>query len=369
MKKTIIICLFLLSVLGISSNMVLFHGMGGTGSSMLWYKDMLGINNYTYITPTYNCKNSIEQEAINMDKTDFFNQSIFIGYSQGGLIARSIMNQTTAPSVKTFITIGTPNNGAGICNINNEISYILSEAAIVVTPILVDCQPEKPLFVNFVSSKIGEISLPLRDFFNYIKTFTDIQINLDQSLLGFFPSIANAMIPTRGMQDMSNSSAYINQLRTQKMPTYNSDGEKIVYGSIYGNKKGMFNIINKCLGNPAGAIFEITANVVALYYTGMGCWYTVSGGWWNILRKLAGLSYMVSGAVLFSPCQQILYDNLLICSSESDGVVSSDSAEIKSTYVQSEGFVLPKKLVDGADHIDLNSERIITAVKYILEVE
>ena len=101
----------------------------------------------------------------------------------------------------------------------------------------------------------------------------------------------------------------------------------------------------------------------------MGCWYTVSGGWWNILRKLAGLSYMVSGAVLFSPCQQILYDNLLICSSESDGVVSSDSAEIKSTYVQSEGFVLPKKLVDGADHIDLNSERIITAVKYILEVE
>ncbi len=176
MKKTIIICLFLLSVLGISSNMVLFHGMGGTGSSMLWYKDMLGINNYTYITPTYNCKNSIEQEAINMDKTDFFNQSIFIGYSQGGLIARSIMNQTTTPSVKTFITIG----------------------------------------------------------------------------------------------------------------------------------------------------IEITANVAALY------------------------------------------DTLLIGSSESDGVVSSHSAELKSTYVQSEGFVLPKKLVDGADHIDLNSEKIKTAVKYIL---
>jgi hypothetical protein len=168
------------------------------------------------------------------------------------------------------------------------------------------------------------------------------------------------------MQDMSNSSAYINQLRTQKMPAYNSDGERIVYGSIYGNKKGMFNIINKCVGNSAGTIVEITANVAALYYTGMGCWYTVSGGWWNILRKLTGLSYMVSGAVLFSPCQQILYDTLLIGSSESDGVVSSHSAELKSTYVQSEGFVLPKKLVDGADHIDLNSEKIKTAVKYIL---
>jgi len=131
MKKIIvglIFCIGLFSTGHAQSNEITFvPGLGETGSVWSGMTDNLHQDSYSFYNNSinYNGYNSISSSAGN---AYIPNGDVVITHSEGGLLARKYLQESSSHSYKALITVGAPNAGAPIVNpvLNGTASNVIA---------------------------------------------------------------------------------------------------------------------------------------------------------------------------------------------------------------------------------------------------
>lgn len=188
-----------------------------------------------YLTPAngtclqYDAGTTQGIEDIAASLTQVINEdAILVGHSAGGLIARSILKQNN--HVKGIITVGTPNNGAGIINSMNDGSY--------------------QLLIDNINSHIDKVLIDANNVVRYLSysilTFLIRDLNellLRSGIILYLPMLKdvivtklseeldkwnNSLLQQKLVTDMAPNSQYITNINNYKtsVPVY----------SVYGNE-------------------------------------------------------------------------------------------------------------------------------------
>lgn len=230
MKKTFIIYYLLISLVSFSTNKYIWlHGLEGEKGPYTWdiyQQELTGINGYIYKYPS---NNSITEIASTLyvnylkpiEKHDSF---ILIGYSMGGLVARSM--QRLSPNVKAIITVGTPNSGSTLLqNTLNRKMYDFFSNAIKNANKAIDVSLGSDIFSGIsVTTLAAPIILPVSIFKNITlnNTLQGLKITY-QSGIGIY-ALSHPCI-----RDMLPESKYLRDL--------NSINTTVPHINIYGSEK------------------------------------------------------------------------------------------------------------------------------------
>lgn len=198
------IYIFALSVIGIiqyigarGNNYVWIHGLNGTADSWYVYQNIFTPNNGT--RPSYKSDKSITEiskEFYNSNSALFGKNTILIGHSMGGLVAREL-ERNHSSLIKGIVTIGTGHQGAQFAN---EIHFGgLNKLKDKVTLRVNACATSTFAALSFTFPGLTKVLIPISDVFNGISgvitsPIGDIALN-ELAAVGFNKSCTDDLQP------------------------------------------------------------------------------------------------------------------------------------------------------------------------------
>ncbi len=198
------IYIFALSVIGIiqcigaqGNNYVWIHGLNGTADSWHVYQNIFTPNNGT--RPAYKSDKSITEiskEFYNTNRALFGKNTILIGHSMGGLVAREL-ERNHSSLIKGIVTIGTGHQGAQFAK---EIHFGgLNKLKDKVTLRVNACATSTFAALSFTFPGLTKVLIPIGDVLNGISSVMtspigDIALN-EIAAVGFNKSCTDDLQP------------------------------------------------------------------------------------------------------------------------------------------------------------------------------
>jgi len=181
------------------------------------------------------------------------------------------------------------------------------------------------------------------------------------------------------MKEMIPGSTFLECLADTNLPA-NGEGGTIYYASIYGEQKKITELLETISqdSSEVGENLKFTENMfetLSVSYLVTGAWYMATS-FWNVHRFCVGALFVAGGGYLNPDYGiQFAWDNVVVGSDESDGVVPVASQIFPSSVVPNDiCYIIPKPAPD-ASHLTETatntevSERLTDIIDIILDNE
>ncbi|OAA21420.1 hypothetical protein DU53_05800 [Kosmotoga sp. DU53] len=290
---------------------------------------------------------------------------ILIAHSMGGLISREYIRQDISEAnVKAVITIGTPHTGASIADKLTWTIFLGITDAAIVTPPAVDPYELGPAMRSAALGVIIAMALAWLLLFLRINAGISLLVSgvspamLVAAGLGVFILVLGAILsmntPTT-MKEMIPGSTFLERLADTNLPANGEEGT-IYYASIYGEQKKITELLETMSqdSTEVGENLKFTENMcetLSVSYLVTGAWYMATS-FWNIHRFCIGALYVAGGGYLNPDYGiQFAWDNVVVGSNESDGVVPVSSQIFPEDVVSPGARYIEPKPAPDANHL------------------